>query len=89
MVNVEHELKFILNCTLNQIYYFNLIFANVHVYECVCHICIGVLTGQNRVSDTLELELQLSCPTGMWSIKLRLSGRATRAINPLSISLIT
>lgn len=59
----------------------------MHVYECVCHMCAGVLRGQREVSDTLELDFQLRCPTGMWGIKLRSSGEAARSINPLAISL--
>lgn len=89
LLNVERVMKSTFSFTLNQIYYFNLICVNVHVYECVCHTWIGELTGQNRVSGTLELVFQLNCPVGTCSIKLRSSGRPTRSINRLSISLNT
>lgn len=54
-VNTEHELK--LKCIFisNLIYYFNLIFINVHVYECVCHVCVGALRGLKKMSDRLVL----------------------------------
>lgn len=50
-VNTEHELK--LKCIFisNLIYYFNLIFINVYVYECVCHICVGALRGLKKKID--------------------------------------
>ena len=63
-----------------------LFFKKICVCVCVC-VC-GVHGGQKRVSDPLELELQVVVSRLMWVLvtELRSSTRAARALNTLATS---
>lgn len=53
----------------------------VCVYLCVCHIYTGIIQGQNRASDALELELKTfeNCLIWVLGMELRCSRRTASA----------
>lgn len=61
---------------------------DLHVYPCVCHMCVGVCGIHKRVLDSLEVEIRVSVTTGheCWEPNLD-PGQQQRALFTVELTL--